>query len=157
MMLAVSVAAMVGLGVAAGTVSAQEDGGSEPCDGPQNVRVTATAAGNLVEWDAWPFARAYEVWRAVPGGEFEQIGVTSGANPDNPNSTGTHDTDLLDEKVVPGQTYQYKVRALAPPPHVSAFCGTITVTAIPVFPTLIAGAVSVIGGLGVSVWARRRA
>lgn len=142
----------VGLVAAAGA-SAQDVG----CDGPQNVRATPLPDGNLVEWDRWSFARGYEIFRAVPGGEPEMIGFGGGHNSNNPNTTGEHDTEFLDEDVVPGQTYVYTVRALAPPPHISDFCGSATVTTIPVFPTLLAGAAATLAGVaGYGLAGRRR-
>lgn len=125
-----------------------------PCDGPQNVAATATAEGNVVTWDVYSFAHAYEVWRATGDGPFVEIGATQGDHPETPG--GDHDTDFLDEDVVAGETYTYQVRALATPPNVSEFCGSATVTAIPFFPGLasvVLASVAVLGAYGVQ---RRR-
>jgi hypothetical protein len=141
------VAAVMALSALA--LGAQAQGPDEPCDGPENVQATANPDGTiLVEW-------AYEVYRAVGDGPFEEIGQTSGHNPDVPGTDRgpeDHDTSFLDTNTTVGETYRYQIQAFGPPPHLSDICGEVTVTAIPVFPT----AVAAITGAGRALLAYRR-
>ena len=58
--------------------------------------------------------------------------------------------------MVAGATYRYRIQALGPPPHLSDICGEAEVTVIPVFPSVLAGALALGAGLAGYAAVRRR-
>lgn len=137
-------------------VPATAQDGEETCDGPKNISATVQDDGILIEWDEWTFARAYDVYRAEGNGEFVVIGQTSGDNPNDGDANEPHETSFFDSDVEAGASYTYKVQAYGPPPHMSDICGSVTATAIPVFPTIAAASAAAVVGLAGYVAVRRK-
>lgn len=119
-----------------------------PEEPPCRPHVSATAEEgpmNHVTWTEMEEAESFNVWRAVEDGDFEKIAEVG---PD------THEFE--DTNVTVGTTYSYQVTANLEEGQDTEPCNTATVTAIPVFPTLLAvGAASVLG-LGAYVATKRR-
>jgi len=95
-----------------------------------------------VTWTALDNATEYNVHRAEGGGEAEVVATVT-------------DTVFEDTDVVAGTTYTYSVTAMVDGNETEA-CEGAEVTAIPVFPTLIAGALAGIAGIGSYALLRRR-
>jgi len=108
------------------------------------ARSTDGRADIFLDWDAVPGATAYNVYRAVGGGDFEyQVTID------------TYTSYVDDHGIVVGETYEYYVTAV-----VNGFesenCEIVEVTAIPFFPSLAVGALALLGGVGAFVMMRRR-
>ena len=95
-----------------------------------------------MSWDAFAGATAYNVYRAEGSGDLELVATVTG-------------TTFQDEDVVAGTTYTYTVTAMVGGVETEA-CELVEITAIPVFPTLIAGALAGIAGIGSYAFLRRR-
>jgi hypothetical protein len=118
----------------------------EPCVGPQWITGFAEAEPptNVIEWDSFEGATGYNLYRATEGGAFVLYATTDAG------TTTFHDTD-----VVPFTTYQYQVSAQMGEEE-SDICDMVEVTAIPVFPSLIAGALAAAIGIGAYAASSRR-
>ena len=122
----------------------------EPCEGeapeipcPPNVTATANSDGSiLIDWDAVADVDGYIVYRAVGEGEFEMIATTNG-------------TEHLDTDTEVGTTYSYYVTAFKGD-FESEDCPVVMATAIPFFPTMLVGALALVGSVGAYAWFRRR-
>lgn len=114
-----------------------------PC--PPGVSATAESDGDVrLEWDAVENATQYRVYRAVGEGELEDYAWVPG------DTTAFTDTDT-----VAGETYTYIVTA-AFGSHESEICEEVTVTAIPLFPSALVGALAGAAALASLVVLRRR-
>lgn len=116
----------------------------EPCIGPQEIRGSAHDGPprNEIEWDSFPNATGYNLYRAEGGGGFVLL-----AQPDG-NTTSFDDFD-----VDVGTTYTYRVTAQVGEEETD-HCDEVEVTAIPVFTTLVTGALAT--ALGVTAYAATR-
>lgn len=113
-----------------------------PC--PTNLTAQAMEDGSVkLSWGASPNATAYEIHRAT-GGNMTHI------------ATVTAPTTLFsDVTSVPGTTYTYRVTATNGF-ETSSDCPAVQVTAVPVFPSIVAGALALLGAVGVFLVLRRR-
>ena len=121
------------------------EGESEiPC--PPDVSAEASVSEGeaviTVTWSAVEGADGYVVYRAVEGGEFEMVEATT-------------DLTFVDEDVEAGLVYEYIVTAVIGNAE-SEGCESVSVTAIPFFPSLVVGALAMIGGVGAFTYMRRR-
>ena len=120
--------------------------GPEPCIGPQWINGTAHASPptNEIEWDSFPNATGYALYRATEGGPFTLLTQTDA------NTTAFNDT-----AVEVGTTYQYEVAAKLNGEE-SDRCDQVEVTAIPVFTSLVAAAAAAAIGIGAYAVSRRK-
>lgn len=127
----------------------------EPCDDtlvnppcPVVTKAFATAEGGsnqiTLEWTAAASAGGYMVYRASEGGDFEAIANVSAST-----------TTYVDTDTVAGTTYEYYVTALVGNVESEA-CAVVKVTAVPFFPSAIAGALVLVAGVGAYAALRRK-
>lgn len=132
----------------AAPAAAQEDA-EGPC-APDNVTATTTEEGILLTWNETEDAMSFQITRTGGGEEVDY------------NVDGS-ETSFLDTEVEAGVTYTYKVQAFvdqAPsmPGGTTLMdpCGEVEATAIPVFPTIVAAGLALVGGVGAYAGLRRR-
>lgn len=115
-----------------------------PC--PPNVQAIASGDGETLSitltWDAVADADAYAIYRATGGADFELLHMTD-------------ETGHVDLEVEGGLTYEYYVTAVIDG-FESEQCELVEATTIPFFPTIVVGALAVLGGVGAFVALRRR-
>ncbi|HET6404043.1 MAG TPA: DUF11 domain-containing protein [Candidatus Thermoplasmatota archaeon] len=105
----------------------------------QGMRCTATADGNLLEWQRMGPADSYTIHREANGGESVMIATVTGS-------------PYLDTNVTAGSHYRYDLTVNRP----QGGGATCFVTAIPEFPTLGLAALAVLGSVVAYVALRRR-
>lgn len=104
-----------------------------PC--PTNLQATAESDGDVrLTWDTAEGAVSYNIYRTVEGGDFDYLATTT-------------DTTYTDTTTEVGVTYEYIVTAFDGESE-SVDCDSVTVTAIPFFPSLMVGAVALAGSVG---------
>ncbi len=123
-----------------------DENGSEPCIGPQSIRGMAEDSPpmNSLDWDSFPNATGYNLYRATEGGPFMIL-----------NQTDANTTSYQDFDVDVGTTYQYRVTAQLGEEE-SDHCDEVEITAIPVFTSVIAGALAGVLAIGAYVGTRRK-
>lgn len=123
------------------------ENGPEPCIGPQSIRGSAEDSPpmNSLDWDSFPNATGYNLYRATEGGPFVLLTETDA------NTTSHEDFD-----VEVGTTYQYRVTAQLGEEE-SDHCDEVEITAIPVFTTALAGVLAGVLAVGAYVVSRRKA
>lgn len=121
------------------------------CDGPVELRceptdlaLSASNAGNALNWTATAGADSYNVYRSVGVGPFVWI-----ANVAAPA------TMHLDSSVTQGTLYRYAVTAMDGEVE-SQPCGFMEIVAVPVFPSLLAATGAMVIGIGAYAAMRRR-
>ena len=112
---------------------------------PGQLTCYADSAGVHIDWDAVPQATSYNVYRAV--------GATG--TPNYVLIGNTASTEFVDSSAAVGQAYRYRVTALAGAIE-SEPSPPCTIASVPELPTLLAGALAVVGGVGAFAWMRRR-
>jgi hypothetical protein len=118
----------------------------EPQDCNDPVSAHANRDGSVtVNWDAMPGSFGYQVGRQADG------------EPNNPGYgiVVAPETTFHDSNTTVGVAYTYTVIGVGAEEVTG--CGKATVTAIPLFPTPLAGALALLGGVGAFVVLRRRA
>lgn len=118
------------------------DGGDQ-CIGPQSVDATTMEDGILVEWSGFEGADGYNVYRKTDGA-YSLLTTTDG------DTTEHKDTSVTD-----GITYTYTVTAEVDEQETES-CDEASATAIPVFPTLAATGLAMLGAVGAYGALRRR-
>lgn len=123
-----------------------QQNGETRCDGPADVTAIPQSDGSIkVNWTAVENASQYNVYRAEGGGDFSLLTTTDG-------NTTMH----TDQTTEVGKTYHYRVTAIVDQQE-TQHCDTASATAIPVFPTIVAGALA--ASVGIAAYAtmgRRR-
>lgn len=115
--------------------TACDDDGGRDDDCRDTLRAEAREAGTVfLDWDA------------------ERAGATYTIHRDGAFLAETHDTHFLDDTSEAGVTYEYSVRVK----DSDESCGTVHVTAIPFFPSLVVGALAMVGACGAYAGFRRR-
>lgn len=122
----------------------QENETPPPCRCPQNVDAFTVGNTIQVEWSAASGAEGYRVYRATGSEEFTLLA-----------EVGPDTTSLNDANVEVGTTYRYTVNAFAGDFETDD-CPVAEATAIPDFPTVMAGALASVIGIGSYVMARRK-
>lgn len=123
------------------------DDDPEPvCIGPQWISGSAEANPpmNQLEWDSFPNATGYALYRATAGGNFSLL-----------TQTDANTTSFSDFDVDVGTTYQYRVTAKLNGEETD-HCDEVEITAIPVFTTLLAGALAGVLAIGAYASIRRK-
>lgn len=117
--------------------------GALACPGSLDARPLASGAIRLT-WDPVAGADGYRVFRATDD-DFVEVGETD-------------DVEFVDEATPPGQTFRYFVEALDDDGGSSRDCedGAVEATAIPFFPSALAGLAAVGAGLAALGWMRRK-
>lgn len=105
----------------------------------QGMRCTATAEGNLLEWQRMGPADSYTIHRAVDGGQSEEIATLE-------------ESPYLDTDVAAGSSYRYDLTVN----REQGGGATCFVTAIPEFPVIGLAALALVGSLLIYGAMRRR-
>lgn len=109
---------------------------------PQDLTCVAQEGRVRLTWEDVPQATSYNVYRAAGSGGFILLASTTMERYDDTTAAN-------------GQTYRYRVTAVSAGGE-SAPSEECTSTAIPLFPTLLAGVVATVGAVGAFRLARRR-